>query len=81
MIFQTDNVSICTSILSNSWYAPLQVCYGMIYGIGAKALAEQLSVNEEEATVFIESFKSRYTGDLKSFWLKDLLYPIYYYVF
>ncbi|XP_064629325.1 DNA polymerase theta-like [Lineus longissimus] len=39
-----------------------QVCYGMIYGIGAKALAEQLDVEENEAAVFIDSFKAKYTG-------------------
>ena len=40
----------------------LQVCYGMIYGIGTKALGEQLGVDENEAYVFIETFKARYTG-------------------
>lgn len=40
----------------------LQVCYGMLYGIGPKALAEQLAVEEEDAAVFIETFKSKYTG-------------------
>ncbi|WAR06887.1 DPOLQ-like protein [Mya arenaria] len=37
-----------------------QVCYGMIYGIGAKALGEQLEVEENDAAVFIETFKARY---------------------
>ena len=37
-----------------------QVCYGMLYGIGPKALGEQLGVDENEASVFTESFKSRY---------------------
>ncbi|XP_077977729.1 DNA polymerase theta-like [Glandiceps talaboti] len=39
-----------------------QVCYGMIYGIGAKALAEQLDVSEDDAGYFIESFKTKYSG-------------------
>ncbi|XP_033740640.1 LOW QUALITY PROTEIN: DNA polymerase theta-like [Pecten maximus] len=39
-----------------------QVCYGMVYGIGPKALGEQLEVDENEAAVFIETFKSRYPG-------------------
>ncbi|XP_019619912.1 PREDICTED: DNA polymerase theta-like [Branchiostoma belcheri] len=39
-----------------------QLCYGMIYGIGAKALGEQLGVDEEEGACFIETFKSKYTG-------------------
>ena len=51
----------------------LQVCYGMIYGIGAKALGEQLGVDENEACVFIETFKARYTGQffLSHLCLKD----------
>ncbi|CAH1246909.1 POLQ [Branchiostoma lanceolatum] len=39
-----------------------QLCYGMIYGIGAKALGEQLGVDEEEGACFIDTFKSKYTG-------------------
>ncbi|XP_076077115.1 DNA polymerase theta-like isoform X2 [Mytilus galloprovincialis] len=37
-----------------------QVCYGMIYGIGAKALGQQLEVDENDAAVFIETFKAKY---------------------
>ena len=37
-----------------------QVCYGMIYGIGAKALGEQLGISEDDAYQFMESFKSKY---------------------
>lgn len=39
-----------------------QVCYGIIYGIGAKALGEQLGLSEEEAALFIDKFTSRYVG-------------------
>ncbi|XP_059677103.1 DNA polymerase theta [Gavia stellata] len=39
-----------------------QICYGIIYGIGAKSLAEQMGIDENEAANYIESFKSRYTG-------------------
>ncbi|KAK3748922.1 hypothetical protein QZH41_019878, partial [Actinostola sp. cb2023] len=39
-----------------------QICYGIIYGIGAKSLGEQLVVSEEDASVFIEKFKSRFSG-------------------
>ncbi|XP_030850352.1 DNA polymerase theta [Strongylocentrotus purpuratus] len=39
-----------------------QMCYGMIYGIGARALGEQLGVCEEDAAAFMESFKSQYKG-------------------
>ena len=37
-----------------------QICYGMVYGIGAKAHAEQLNILEEEAARFMETFKSKY---------------------
>ena len=37
-----------------------QVCYGMVYGIGAKALGEQLGTIEEDAAQFMETFKSKY---------------------
>ncbi|XP_069722926.1 DNA polymerase theta isoform X2 [Phaenicophaeus curvirostris] len=39
-----------------------QICYGIIYGIGAKSLGEQMGIDEDEAASYIESFKSRYTG-------------------
>ncbi|NXL77581.1 DPOLQ polymerase, partial [Leptocoma aspasia] len=39
-----------------------QICYGIIYGIGAKSLGEQMGIDEDEAANYIESFKSRYTG-------------------
>ena len=45
----------------NTWLFS-QICYGMIYGIGAKALGEQLGVEENDASVFIETFKAKYTG-------------------
>ncbi|CAE1304794.1 POLQ [Acanthosepion pharaonis] len=43
-----------------------QICYGIIYGIGAKALGETLHVDENDAAVFIETFKSKYPG-MKSY--------------
>ena len=43
-----------------------QMCYGMVYGIGAKALGEQLGVSEDEAYKFMDSFKSKYP-QLKKF--------------
>ncbi|KAK7862252.1 hypothetical protein R5R35_008130 [Gryllus longicercus] len=39
-----------------------QVCYGVIYGIGANALSDQLEVDEEEAALFMESFLAAYPG-------------------
>ena len=46
-----------------------QICYGMIYGIGAKSLGQQLNVDEEKAARFIESFKSTYSGGFRVHWL------------
>jgi hypothetical protein len=42
---------------------PFQICYGIIYGIGAKSLGEQMGVKENDAACYIDSFKSRYTGE------------------
>ncbi|NWU65193.1 DPOLQ polymerase, partial [Pterocles burchelli] len=39
-----------------------QICYGIIYGIGARSLGEEMGIDENEAAIYIESFKSRYTG-------------------
>ena len=37
-----------------------QICYGMIYGIGPKALSDQLGITEREAAHFMETFRSKY---------------------
>ncbi|KAK7929427.1 hypothetical protein WMY93_005822 [Mugilogobius chulae] len=39
-----------------------QICYGIIYGMGAKSLGDQMGVEEEDAACYIESFKARYKG-------------------
>jgi DNA polymerase theta len=39
-----------------------QVCYGIIYGIGAKALGQALGVDENEAGLFVDAFKARFTA-------------------
>ncbi|KAM8975158.1 LOW QUALITY PROTEIN: DNA polymerase theta [Pelodytes ibericus] len=39
-----------------------QICYGIIYGMGAKSLGEQMGIEKEDAACYIESFKARYTG-------------------
>uniref|UniRef100_A0A665WQY9 DNA-directed DNA polymerase n=1 Tax=Echeneis naucrates TaxID=173247 RepID=A0A665WQY9_ECHNA len=39
-----------------------QICYGIIYGMGAKSLGEQMGVDEDDAASYIESFKARYKG-------------------
>lgn len=38
------------------------VCYGIIYGIGARALAQTLTVGEKEASLFVDAFKGRFPG-------------------
>ena len=40
-----------------------QICYGILYGMGPKSLAEQMGgqdITEEEAMQFMSSFKSAY---------------------
>lgn len=39
-----------------------QICYGIIYGMGAKSLGEQMGIEENDAACYIETFKSRYSG-------------------
>ncbi|KAG7485315.1 DNA polymerase theta [Solea senegalensis] len=39
-----------------------QICYGIVYGMGAKSLGEQMGVEENDAACYIESFKARYKG-------------------
>nr|XP_033330017.1 DNA polymerase theta isoform X2 [Megalopta genalis] len=47
-----------------------QLCYGMIYGMGVKTLAENLSMDEIKAKEFLESFKTAYPGISK--WLTSV---------
>ncbi|KAI4459665.1 dna polymerase i [Holotrichia oblita] len=37
-----------------------QICYGIIYGMGVKALSEQLNSSEDEAKTFLEEFHNKY---------------------
>ncbi|XP_018101295.1 DNA polymerase theta isoform X2 [Xenopus laevis] len=39
-----------------------QICYGIIYGMGAKSLGEQMGIEENDAACYIDTFKARYTG-------------------
>jgi DNA polymerase theta len=39
-----------------------QLCYGIIYGMGSKALAETMNVDEETAKSLAEEFHSSYPG-------------------
>ncbi|XP_050459690.1 DNA polymerase theta [Cataglyphis hispanica] len=52
-----------------------QLCYGMIYGMGVKSLAENLCISEPEAQEFLESFMSTYPGIYK--WLNDVLEEVH----
>ncbi|CAG9823805.1 unnamed protein product [Phaedon cochleariae] len=45
------------------------ICYGIIYGMGSRTLADQLNIDENEASQFITTFKDTYPG-LKTF-IKD----------
>jgi len=51
--------------------AAKQICYGIVYGIGAKSLGEQLGVVEEEALAFVSEFKSTYSG--VSMWMEKVV--------
>ncbi|XP_043257568.1 DNA polymerase theta [Colletes gigas] len=48
-----------------------QLCYGMIYGMGVKSLAENLSIDEIKAKEFLESFMNTYPGI--SIWLSSVV--------
>ncbi|XP_043272294.1 DNA polymerase theta [Venturia canescens] len=48
-----------------------QLCYGMIYGMGTKTLAETLAVTEREAKEFLESFMGAYPGIRQ--WLSQVI--------
>ena len=48
-----------------------QICYGMLYGIGAKALGEQLGISDDDASQFMESFKRKYPA-MKKFLSKTV---------
>jgi hypothetical protein len=43
------------------------MCYGILYGMGAQSLSEQLEVSPEEAAVFLDKFKQTYRGCLLIF--------------
>lgn len=47
-----------------------QLCYGMIYGMGVKTLAENLCVDEIKAKEFLECFMNAYPGISK--WLSSV---------
>ncbi|XP_066246026.1 DNA polymerase theta-like [Euwallacea similis] len=48
-----------------------QICYGIIYGMRAKTLAEQMEITTEDATEFMETFHNKYSG-MKEFILKTV---------
>jgi hypothetical protein len=52
-------VCFCSVLCALHFFTPFirQVVYGLVYGIGAKSLGEQLGVGEDEAFKFMENFK------------------------
>ncbi|KAM4700701.1 DNA polymerase theta [Discoglossus pictus] len=50
------------SVTDNVRQQAKQICYGIIYGMGARSLGEQMGIEENDAACYIESFKARYTG-------------------
>ncbi|CAB4068798.1 POLQ [Lepeophtheirus salmonis] len=49
-----------TEITDNERQEAKKMCYGILYGIGCKALGEQLEVTEEEASIFMSDFKDTF---------------------
>lgn len=47
-------------------YLFFQICYGMIYGMSANSLAQQLNTTKDEADVFMKTFKKSYPGKKKT---------------
>lgn len=47
------------------------ICYGIIYGMGAKSLSDQLQITENDAAIFMDTFRNTYPG-IKSFITKTL---------
>ena len=39
-----------------------QICYGILYGMGAQSLAQELECPEKDASEFMEKFKNKYSG-------------------
>ncbi|KAK7072181.1 hypothetical protein SK128_021895, partial [Halocaridina rubra] len=62
MIASQIHLTEVTEVSTEQRQQAKQVCYGIIYGIGAKSLGEQLDVDETEALKFMESFKRRFPG-------------------
>ena len=53
-----------------------QIVYGIIYGIGAKTLSEQLKVTESQAEKFMDNFKVSYLNRLEHFLSSNVCYKI-----
>lgn len=56
----------------------LQICYGIIYGMGAKSLGEQMGIDENDAACYIETFKSRYTGTFQASSATNYMIRVYH---
>lgn len=46
-----------------------KICYGIIYGMGLKALADSLKMDENDASILLESFHNTYPGIRLVFYL------------
>ena len=55
-----------------------QLCYGIVYGMGAKTLADQLDVTEQEALLFVDSFHSTYPSWRHFFSKNQIKIPVSY---
>lgn len=57
----------CAQVCDELRQKTKQVCYGMLYGMGAITLSESLSISEDEAKQLISEFKSTFSGVNKFF--------------
>ncbi|MBN3297943.1 DPOLQ polymerase, partial [Amia calva] len=57
-----EPASVDDALRQQAKQASGSICYGIIYGMGAKSLGEQMGIDETDAACYIETFKSRYTG-------------------
>lgn len=55
---KTDEASVTTAMRNQT----KQLCYGIIYGMGNKALAETMKVDEETSAKIAADFHATYPG-------------------
>ena len=71
MIAAEINQCDAAMVTSTQRQCTKHICYGIIYGIGARSLGEKLKIGEEEAGVFMDAFKNRFKG-IKDFVKKTI---------